>query len=142
MLRNYSQDILDLFVRAVKGNKVAFQTLMTTEKCPELAAFSNAIRGDVDAVMWLRAKAKELWLMYVALDKNEPAFKKLQQKDDKFDICFVLACRNSIAGKHWLSEQNYAHFLPVCEAIAKALSTTNKERFLGWLYNGSVRKLH
>jgi hypothetical protein len=142
MLRNYSQETLDLFASAVKGNRKAFQALMTTEKRPELAAFSNAIRGDKNAVMWLRARATELWVIYEALDSNQLAIKKLQQKDDKFDISFVLACRNRMEGKYWLSENNYRHFLPVCEAIAATLKTVSKIGAWDWLYNGSVRKLH
>jgi len=142
MLRTYSQDLLDLFVKSVKGDKKAFTALLTTEKHPELAALSNAIRGDEQAVMWLRARAKDLWVLFEAMDHNEPALKKLQMQEDKFDISFVLACRDRIEGKVWLEKNNYTQFLPICETIASMLKTASKIGAWDWLYNGSIRKLH
>ncbi|MDR0438337.1 MAG: hypothetical protein LBH22_08580 [Bacteroidales bacterium] len=131
MLRDYSQYILDLFKSAVKGDRKAFKALMTTEKHPELAAFSNAIKGDEKAEVWLRARGfGDWWLMCRALDYDESALKQLQSKDDKFDVSFVLACQNRIEGKYWLvhNENDYSRFLPICQAIAEAVDVKDKER--------------
>ena len=129
MLRNYSQDILDLFKSAVEGNRKAFKRLMTTEKHPELAAFSNAIKGDESAEMWLKARCSaDWWLVCRALDYDDPAFKQLQNKEDKFCVCFVLACQNRIEGKYWLAHNDYSRFLPICETIADAVDTKDRDR--------------
>ncbi|MDR1951811.1 MAG: hypothetical protein LBP96_06250 [Bacteroidales bacterium] len=129
MLRTYSQDILDIFRSAIKGNRKAFKALMTTEKCPELAAFSNAIKGDEKAEMWLRVRGgADWWLMCKALEHDEPAFKQLQDKEDKFDLSFVLACQNRIEGRYWLAKNDYSRFLPICEAIVDAVDTKDTER--------------
>jgi hypothetical protein len=129
MLRAYSQDTLDLFQTAIKGNRKAFKTLMTTDKHPELAAFSNAIKGDEKAAMWLKARGGgDWWLMCKALDYNAVAAKQLQNKDDKFDFSFVLACQGRIEGKYWLSKGGYSRLLPICEAIAEAINTRDLEQ--------------
>jgi hypothetical protein len=123
MLQNYSQETLDIFLSAVKGNRKAFKTLMETEKRPELAAFSNAIKGDEHAEMWLKARGGiDWWLMCKALNYNENALQKLQHKDNKFNVSFVLACQNRIEGKYWLAQNGYSHFFPICEAIAEAIN--------------------
>jgi hypothetical protein len=142
MFRNYPQNILDLFARAINGNEKAFKALMTTEKRPELAAFSNAIRGDEKAEIWLKARVGlDWWLMCKALHNDEVAFKKKKQKEDKFDVCFVLACRKQIEGKYWLSDNNYSHFLPICKAVTRALDTADRQTTF-WLYYDSIRKLY
>ena len=129
MLRTYSQDTLDLFKRAIKGDRRAFKALMTTDKHPELAAFSNAIKGDEKAEVWLRVRGGEdLQLMSRALNGDDLAFKLLQTKEDKFNISFVLTCQNRIEGRYWLTKNDYSHFLPLCEIIADALDTKDRER--------------
>ena len=129
MFRTYSQDILDLFKSAVNGNRKAFKSLMTTEKHPELAAFSNALRGDEKAEMWIVARGgAELTLIMKAIDHDEIAFNQLQHRDDKFDISFVLACQNRVEGIHWLTVNEYSQFLPICRAIVETLHTKKKER--------------
>ncbi len=135
MLRTYSQTILDTFKSAIKGNRKAFQSLLTTEKRPELAAFSNAIKGDKQAEVWLKARGSaELGLICRALDYDDSAMAQLKYSDDKFDISFVLACQNRIEGKYWLTQNGYSHFFPICEAIADAVITREKDSF--WWYRG------
>ena len=129
MLRDYPQNILDLFLSAIKGDRKAFKTLMTTEKRPELAAFSNAIKGDEKAEMWLKARVGvDWWLMCRALDYDEIAPKKLQENDDKFYLSFVLACQNRLEGKYWMAQNGYSHLFPICEAIAEAVDTKDKNQ--------------
>jgi hypothetical protein len=131
MLRNYSQDTLDLFESAVKGDRKAFKALMTTEKHPELAAFSNAIRGDESAEAWLRARGgRDLWLICRALDDDEFAFKQLQDKEDKFCLSFMLACQNRIEGKYWLTQNDCSRFLPICETIKSTMNSKLWEELL------------
>ena len=143
MLRNYPQETLDVFLKAIKGNRKAFKDLMTTEKRPELAAFSNAIKGDEKAEMWLKARVgMDWWLMCRALDYDEIALQKLQEKEDKFPISFVLACQNRVEGKYWLTHNNYSHFLPICKVIAEAVNTRDKEMVFLWYNGGSIRKLY
>jgi hypothetical protein len=102
---------------------------MTTEKHPELAAFSNALKGDKEAEVWLTARGgAELACICKALNNDNLAFQELQRKGDKFDISFVLACQNRIEGKYWLSQNNYRHFFPICETIAEALDTKSRDR--------------
>ena len=142
MLHTYPQNILDTFQAAIRGNKKAFRTLMD-EKYPELAAFSNAIKGDENAEMWLKARGRgDWWLIFRALNNDKIAFKQLQEKEDKFTISFVLACQDRIEGKYWLTKNEYTQFLPICEAVVSMVDTANREGAWGWLYNGSVRKLH
>ncbi len=105
MLRNYSSDTLDLFKSAINGNRKAFRSLMTTEKRPELAAFSNAIKGDEKARMWLLARCPKVFVTMIdALDYNDVAMKVLQNDEDKFSVSFVLACQDRIEGKYWLKK--------------------------------------
>ena len=131
MLHTYSQDILDLFKSALKGDKKAFNALMTTEKCPELAAFSNAIKGDEHAGMWLKARgSKDLQLICRALNDDKLALKLLKLDENKFSVSFVLACQNRVEGKYWLSKNDYSHFLPICETIAETMKTKDWEQVL------------
>jgi hypothetical protein len=135
MLQNYPQDILDLFLNAIKGNQKAFKSLMKTN--PELAAFSDAIiKGSEQAEMWLKARVgMDWWLMCRALDHDKIALKKLQEKDSKFDVSFVLACHNRVEGKYWLAKNGYERFFPICEAIVEAFHAEGWEdtmKYLGY----------
>jgi uncharacterized protein YjgD (DUF1641 family) len=131
MLQNYSQEVLDIFLNAIKGDKKAFKALMTTEKRPELAALLSAIKGDETAEMWLKARVSlNWWLVCRALDYDENALKKLQQNDDMFYMSFVLACQNRIEGKYWLKKNGYERFFPICEAIAEVVNTRDKRQTL------------
>ena len=133
MLRNYPQNILDLFSEALQGDEKAFKALMTTEKCPELAAFSSAINGDEKAEIFLRARVGvDWWLMCKAIENNENAMKQFQQRNDKFYVSFALACQDRIEGIHWLEVNNYANFLPICQCIVNAIKRKNSD--LSWLY--------
>jgi hypothetical protein len=124
MLRTCEQDTLDLLIEAIKGDRRAFDTLMKVKKRPELAAFSNAIKGDEQAEIWLMARGGEdLQLVCKALNDDELAFKLLQSRESKFEISFVLACQKRIEGKFWLTKNNYSHFLPLCEAVVAAVNT-------------------
>ncbi len=128
MLRNYSSDTLDLFKSAINGNRKAFRSLMTTEKRPELAAFSNAIKGDEKARMWLLARCPKVFVTMIdALDYNDVAMKVLQNDEDKFSVSFVLACQDRIEGKYWLKKNHYEHLFPICEAVKDALFTKEQE---------------
>ena len=122
MLQNYSQETLDVFSDAIKGYRKAFKALMTTEKHPELAAFWSAIKGDEQAAMLLKARvSRDWWLMSKAINHDENALKVLQQKDDKFDVSFVLACQDRVEGKYWLAQNGHSRFLPICEAVVEAM---------------------
>jgi hypothetical protein len=116
---------------------------MTTEKRPELAAFSNAIKGDEKAEMWLKARTgRDWWLMVRTLDYDKNAFLALQQNEDKFNVSFVLACQNRTEGKYWLAQNGYSRFFPVCEAIAKAVKTRDKIMVFSFYDGDSIRKLY
>jgi len=131
MLQNYPQEVLDAFLGAIQGEGKAFDALMTTLKCPELAALSNGINDDVEAQMWLKVRVgMDWWLLCMAINYDESAIKKLQEKKGKFDISFVLACHNRIEGKYWLAQHGYSHFLPICEAIIETMKKRGWEQML------------
>ncbi|MCL2417333.1 MAG: hypothetical protein FWD02_05305 [Bacteroidales bacterium] len=114
----YSQETLDLLLNAIKGDKNAFDRLINVEKCPELAAFSNAIKGDESAAMWLKARVgRDWWLFVNAINDDESALKEFQHRENKFEVSFVLACQGRNEGKYWLEKNGYSNFLPICKAI-------------------------
>ena len=122
----YSQETLDFLLKAIKGNKDAFDRLINIEKRPELAAFCNAIRGDKSAAIWLKARVGiDWWLLVNAVNGNDSALEALRQKENKFEISFVLACQDRNEGKYWLEKNGYANFLPICEAIKKLQEERN-----------------
>ena len=137
MLQNYPQEILDLLLKAIKGDRTAFHQLLSTEECSELAAFCSVINGDYNAGMWLKARAGIDWWVFVnAINDDETALKVLQHKDDKFDVCFVLACQDRIEGKYWLDKNGYAALLPICKAIEEI--GRNKKGLLRAIYKPNL----
>ncbi|MCL2414393.1 MAG: hypothetical protein FWC94_03980 [Bacteroidales bacterium] len=134
----YSQEILDLLLKAIKGDKDAFDRLINTEKCPELAAFCNAVKGDKNAEMWLKARVgRDWWLLVNAIDDDESALKELQHRENKFEVSFVLACQGRNEGKYWLEKNGYSNLLPICAAIEDLGS--NRKGLLRAIYKPDTR---
>lgn len=118
MQQTYSQETLDLLLKAIKGDRSVFDRLINIEKCPELAAFCSAIKGDESAAMWLKARvSRDWWLLVGAINDDELALETLKRKENKFEVSFVLACQGRNEGKYWLEKNGYSNFVPICQAI-------------------------
>jgi hypothetical protein len=75
-LARYKKDALLLFVKAVLGNFNAIQRLLEMKE-PLLAAAANAVRGDADALQWLRNNGFPAWAdVSQAIQFNLPSRRK------------------------------------------------------------------
>jgi hypothetical protein len=126
MFRKYDDDTMRKFVSAIRGNKGDFSDLL--QKYSTLAALANAFNGDEEAEMWLRVRGGEnVYTFYKTMEGDEQAQDILSKLDDKFLICFALACKNKVEGKIFLVKMGYERFVAISEEIYNALDYIDKQ---------------
>ena len=99
---------------------------------PELAAFSNAVRGDIDAMLWL-FKYKYEWLAILsnAIDGEAEAREWIRKNTHEVNFYFALACKKEEVATKWLAEHDLNIFLMMAKEIDIVLDTQMKEN-LSW----------
>ena len=131
-LEQYDVKLLLALVKSVGGRTDFFKVLVEGPH-PELAAFSNAIRGDDDAMVWL-FKHDFAWLAILsnACDGDEKALEWVQRNLTKVNMMYALAARRNIPAVKWLLSHRLEIFLMLARETEKFLDYQDKE--YAWPY--------
>ena len=124
--------LLLALVKSVGGRTDFFKVLVEGPH-PELAAFSNAVRGDDDAMVWL-FKHDFAWLAILsnACDGDEKAQEWIQRNLTKVNMMYALAARRNIPAVKWLLAHRLEIFLMLARETEKFLDYQDKE--YAWPY--------
>ena len=91
---------------------------------PELAAFSNAIRGDVEAMKWLcQHNLNWLAILSNAIDGDDRARVWIGKHCNICNLMFAMACREDVDAIRWLLDRKYNIFLMMAKEVATVLNT-------------------
>ena len=131
-LEQYDVKLLLALVKSVEGRTDFFKVLVEGPH-PELAAFSNAIRGDDDAMVWL-FKHDFAWLAILsnACDGDAKAQEWVQRNLTKVNMMYALAARRNIPAVKWLLSHRLEIFLMLARETEKFLDYQDKE--YAWPY--------
>lgn len=131
-LEQYDVKLLLALVKSVEGRTDFFKVLVEGPH-PELAAFSNAIRGDDDAMVWL-FKHDFAWLAILsnACDGDEKALEWVQKNLTKVNMMYALAAKRNIPAVKWLFAHKLEIFLMLARETEKFLDYQDKE--YAWPY--------
>ncbi len=126
-LEQYDVKLLLALVKSVSGRTDFFKVLVEGPH-PELAAFSNAVRGDDDAMVWL-FKHDFAWLAILsnACDGDEKAQEWVQKNLTKVNMMYALAARRNIPAVKWLFAHKLEIFLMLARETEKFLDYQQKE---------------
>lgn len=115
--------ILLVLLKSIAGRKDFFRWLMDNGY-PELAAFSNAIRGDVEAMKWLFAH-NYAWLAILsnAIDGEDKARVWIGKACHRCNLMFALACREDIDAIRWLNQHDLQVLIMMAREVATVLDT-------------------
>ncbi|MBR1550056.1 MAG: hypothetical protein IJ634_05400 [Bacteroidales bacterium] len=125
-LEQYDVKVLLALVKSVSGRTDFFKLLV--ESHPELAAFSNAIRGDDDAMVWL-FKNNYAWLAILsnACDGDEKAIDWVRNGLTPVNLRFALACRHDVDSLKWLYQRKLGVLLMLVREVERFLKYQEKE---------------
>ncbi len=126
-LEQYDVKLLLALVKSVGGRTDFFKVLVEGPH-PELAAFSNAIRGDDDAMVWL-FKHNFAWLAILsnACDGDEKAIDWVRNGLTPVNLRFALACRHDVDSLKWLYKNKLGALLMLVREVEKFLKYQEKE---------------
>ena len=126
-LEQYDVKVLLALVKSVGGRTDFFKFLVGVGY-PELAAFSNAIRGDDDAMVWL-FKNNYAWLAILsnACDGDEKAIDWVRNGLTPVNLRFALACRHDIDSLKWLYKNKLGVLLMLVREVERFLKYQEKE---------------
>ncbi len=126
-LEQYDVKLLLALVKSVGGRTDFFKVLVQGPH-PELAAFSNAIRGDDDAMVWL-FKHNFAWLAILsnACDGDEKALDWVRNGLTPVNLRFALACRHDVDSLRWLYQRKLGVLLMLVREVEKFLKYQQKE---------------
>ena len=126
-LEQYDVKLLLALVKCVEGRTDFFRVLVEGPH-PELAAFSNAIRGDDDAMVWL-FKHDFAWLAILsnACDGDEKALDWVRNGLTPVNLRFALACRHDVDSLKWLYQHKLGVLLMLVREVEKFLKYQQKE---------------
>ncbi len=127
-LPNYDIKILIVLLESLKGKKKFFKYLLENGY-PELAAWSNAVLGDEDALHWLFDNGfAELGVLSNAIDGEKRAVQWVMMSQDEFMINFSAACRKEPDGMRWLEERELEIFIQMVYRIRVILELQIKDQ--------------
>ncbi len=131
-LEQYDVKLLLALVKSVGGRTDFFKVLVEGPH-PELAAFSNAIRGDDDAMVWL-FKHDFAWLAILsnACDGDEKAIEWIGKALPRVNLMFALAVKRNEQAIKWLYGNRLEIFLMLARETEKFLDYQDKE--YAWPY--------
>ncbi len=126
-LEQYDVKLLLALVKSVGGRTDFFKVLVEGPH-PELAAFSNAIRGDDDAMVWL-FKHDFAWLAILsnACDGDERAIDWVRNGLTEVNLRFALACRHDVDSLKWLYRRKLGVLLLLTREVERFLKYQEKE---------------
>ena len=131
-LEQYDVKLLLALVKSVGGRTDFFKVLVEGPH-PELAAFSNAVRGDDDAMVWL-FKHDFAWLAILsnACDGDKRAIEWVGQALPKVNLMYALAVKRNAEAIKWLYANKQDIFLMLARETEKFLEYQEKE--YAWPY--------
>ena len=131
-LEQYDVKLLLALVKSIGGRTDFFKVLVEGPH-PELAAFSNAIRGDDDAMVWL-FKHDYAWLAILsnACDGDKRAIEWVGQALPKVNLMYALAVKRNPQAIKWLYANRLEVFLMLARETEKFLIYQEKE--YAWPY--------
>ena len=131
-LEQYDVKLLLALVKSVSGRTDFFKVLVEGPH-PELAAFSNAVRGDDDAMVWL-FKHNFAWLAILsnACDGEEEAIQWVGKALPKVNLMYALAVKRNASAIKWLYANRLEVFLMLARETEKFLEYQQKEH--DWPY--------
>lgn len=133
-LLHYDVKILLALLESVKGSKKFFLFLLNNGY-PELAAWSNVMRGDEEALKWLfEHKYTVLAMMTIAIDGHDKARTWVLETKDDFLINFTAACRKDRQAMKWLEDNGLQIFLEMALEEQRVLEIQAKDQmfFYKW----------
>ena len=131
-LEQYDVKLLLALVKSVGGRTDFFRVLVEGPH-PELAAFSNAIRGDDEAMVWL-FKHNFAWLAILsnAIDGQQKAREWVAKALPKVNLMYALAAKRNAQAIKWLYANRLEIFLMLARETEKFLIYQEKE--YAWPY--------
>jgi len=131
-LEQYDVKILLALVKSI-GGRIDFFKLLVGGGYPELAAFSNAVRGDDDAMVWL-FKNNYAWLAILsnACDGDERALEWVGKGLTRVNLMYALAVKRNEQAIKWLYSRHLEIFLMLARETEKFLEYQEKE--YAWPY--------
>lgn len=126
-LERYDVKILVVLLKSIEGRKDFFRWLIDNGY-PELAAFSNAVRADTEALVWL-SKQGYRWLAILsnAIDGSDAARLWLSKNLTEVNLMFALACRKDDRAIQWLQSRDLGIFLLMVREIHKVIELVEAE---------------
>jgi hypothetical protein len=130
LFQDYDIKLLLAFGEAVRGKK-EFSDLLLEHGYPELAALTNAIHSDQNALHWLLQSPRyaHLGVLSNAIDGEDDAYKWLNKNQMHFYIVFADACRKKEKALKWLGDQNLKVFLRLAQIINGELEQQRKDLY-------------
>ena len=126
-LEQYDVKLLLALVKSVGGRTDFFKVLVQGPH-PELAAFSNAIRGDDEAMVWL-FKHDFAWLAILsnACDGDAKAIDWVARGLTRVNLMYALASRRNANAIKWLYSRKLDIFLMLARETEKFLEYQRRE---------------
>ena len=126
-LEQYDVKLL-LALQKCIGGRTDFFKVLVTGGYPELAAFSNAIRADDEAMVWL-FKNGYAWMAILsnAIDGQKKALPWVSQALTPVNLMYALACRRDPRALRWLVERKLDIFLMLAQTTEEFLKYQEKE---------------
>lgn len=135
-LLHYDIKILLALLESVKGSKKFFHFLLENGY-PELAAWSNVMRGDEDALKWLfQHNYTTLAMMTIAIDGHDKARTWVLETKDDFLINFTAACRKDKQAMRWLKDNELEIFLEMAIEEQKIMEIQVKDQMFFYRWKG------
>ena len=126
-LEQYDVKVLLALMKSISGRTDFFKWLVGNGY-PELAAFSNAIRADDEAMVWL-FKNNYAWLAILsnACDGQQKAREWVSKALTPVNLMYALACRRDKHALQWLYTRKLEIFLMLARETEKFLLLQEKE---------------
>lgn len=126
-LEQYDVKVLIALAKSISG-RTDFFRFLATGGYPELAAYSNAVRADDEAMVWL-FKNNYAWLAILsnACDGQQKARQWVKQALTPVNLMYALACRRDKQALQWLYEHKLDIFLLLARETEKFLLLQEKE---------------
>ena len=121
-LTDYDIKILMAFYESLMSDE-KFTKYLYNNGFPELAALSNAIHSDTNALDWLLKESSfpEFGVLSNAIDNEENAIKWLEKYNCTFLSTFAAACRKEDEAIKWFVDNDLKVFVLIIKRIHEIL---------------------
>lgn len=134
-LEHYDVRILLALLKSLQGHREFFQWLMDNGY-PEVAAFSNAVCGDKEAMKFLfHIHCEWLAILSNAIDGEEQARVWIGKACKHVNLMFAMACQQDPLAIKWLQTRQLDIFLVLAQEIHEILDTQASENSGPYVYH-------